>query len=284
MAVYEGNQQAQEHLLDSARNITQAFLHAPQITGRTVLRTAILTDEDLLPVIEILEEMAKVLGFVKVSADTYRKAYDAGHPPVLLLLGADVTQSELGWDCGACGFKTCGEFNKYAKKKRGVGRIFGGPSCNWKYFDYNVAASWACDAAARFHIENRIEGSSGLISMLLGYLPGCNVINGLPLGPCTDIWYYNRPAFQAEYEYWKQLVCTSIPQAVQPFAGTGVPMVKVEPEWWKHRRYIKVEDVPEYEAAGAQVQQNVGAVVAKHMEKVQANIKKLEGERMKKLD
>ena len=63
-----------------------------------------------------------------------------------------------------------------------------------------------------------------------------------------------------------------------------VPMVKVEPDWWKHRRYIKVEDVPEYEAAGAQVQQNVGAVVARHMEKVQANVKKLEGERMKKLD
>jgi hypothetical protein len=44
-----------------------------------------------------------------------------------------------------------------------------------------------------------------------------------------------------------------------------------------------VEEVPEYEAAGAQVQQNVGAVVMKHMDKVQANIKKLEGERMKKL-
>ena len=72
MAAYDGNREAQGHLLDVARNVVQAFLHAPQVTGRTALKTVILTREDLLPVIEILEEMATVLGFVKVSSEPYR--------------------------------------------------------------------------------------------------------------------------------------------------------------------------------------------------------------------
>ena len=86
MGVYDGSRQAQDHLFDVAKNVLQAFLHAPQITGRTVLRSVILTGEDVLPVIEVFEELAKVLSFIKISAELYRKTYDAGHPPVLLLL------------------------------------------------------------------------------------------------------------------------------------------------------------------------------------------------------
>ena len=208
MAVYDGAKEAQDHLLDAARGVVQAYMKAPQITGRVALKSVILTGDDLLPIMEMFDELGKIVNFINISAESYRKAYEAGQAPVLVLLGADVSKSELAWDCGSCGFKTCAEFNAFSKKNRGMGKIFGGPSCNWKYMDYNVAACWACDAASRLNIENRLEGSSGLISQILGYMADCSVVNGLPLGPCTDIWYYSRPSFKVEYDAWRQAILT----------------------------------------------------------------------------
>ena len=39
---------------------------------------------------------------------------------------ADLSKADLGWDCGACGFKTCGELIKHFRKKGGQGRVGAG--------------------------------------------------------------------------------------------------------------------------------------------------------------
>lgn len=63
----------------------------------------------------------------------------------LLVIGTDDTQSALGWNCGACGLKTCGDFNKHAKQNKDRGTAQGGPSCMWQLVDFGTSV---CTAAA----------------------------------------------------------------------------------------------------------------------------------------
>ena len=262
MPVYEGDKFAHERLLDIAGHVVQAALHAPQVTGYLELKTEILTGEEIEPIVDIFQEMAKVVKFVNLSSSAYSSYYKSGKGPVLVLMGADLSNSEMNWDCGACGFKTCVEFNKYARENRGLGEIWGGPSCNWKAFDYGMACVYACDAASRYDIDNRAEASSGLLSHLLGYLEGCTGFLGIPLGPCRETWWYNRPAFKFSYEDWKYLLATGLPHAMMPFVGTGKPPIKIKDRWWeKPQLFIKLEEDPEHMAQLQEVQQKVGGII-----------------------
>ena len=66
-------------------------------------------------------------------------AYDEGNPPVVLLLGADLTKSTSGWDCGACGFPTCAEFNRTASCITAWAFLSYGPSCMLNVLDIGIA-------------------------------------------------------------------------------------------------------------------------------------------------
>jgi len=87
MPKYDGNAYAQEGLLQVAQHCAQAALHAPQLTGKTEIKMEILTGEELKDFFTVQGEANK-RGAI-LSGETYKVAYDLGHPPVLLLIGAD---------------------------------------------------------------------------------------------------------------------------------------------------------------------------------------------------
>jgi len=89
MPLYDGNKLAQEGLLDVARHCAQAALHAPQLTGKTKVKIEIVAGDELKDFFS-LGSVAGKLG-ARLGGDTYRQAYDMGEPPVLMLIGADVT-------------------------------------------------------------------------------------------------------------------------------------------------------------------------------------------------
>ncbi len=89
MALYDGKKFAQEGLLQVAQHCAQAALHAPQLTGRTEVRMQVIEGEELEDYIAV-QDAANKLG-ARLSGETYKGAYRMGEPPVLLLIGADVT-------------------------------------------------------------------------------------------------------------------------------------------------------------------------------------------------
>jgi len=250
MAIYNGNKMAHEHLLNIANHCAQAALNAIQITGTVEIQTKILTDEDILPIIEIFEEIAKTEAYFMWNFQVYKAAYDAGTPPVLLLIGADLTQSETNWNCGACGFNSCLEFNKYSRENKKLGACYVGPVCNWRTIDYGIACDWACAAAHQYNIENRLQSSAGVVAYLLGHLENCSAVLGLPLGPCKGYWYYSYPAmnFKWSYEDWKKSVLHSVPVRFTGFTGGGRTKIKTSDEWWEKNMYLKVEEDLDYDA------------------------------------
>jgi formate dehydrogenase beta subunit len=89
MPLYDGKKFAQEGLLQVAQHCAQAALHAPQLIGKTEIKMEIIQGEEMEDYIKVQAEANK-LG-ARLSGETYAGAYKMGEPPVLLLIGADVT-------------------------------------------------------------------------------------------------------------------------------------------------------------------------------------------------
>ncbi len=276
MARYDGAQLAQESLLDVAGHVVHAIHKAPQITGRTEIRTEVLTGDDLIPVIEVMGSLAKIAQFIRWDYTVFKESYDSGNPPVLVLIGAGTTSAEMAWNCGACGFKTCAQFNKYAKENSGTGLVGGGPSCNWKVLDLGIACDWACAAAWQYSVDNRIQGSSGGAALMAGYLPGCSSILGLPLGPCRDMAWYTRETMNRKFSYedYRAAMMRSNPSLFTAFPGGGNPQVKSRDQWWDSPEFFRPETNPEAEEKLYTCLTEVAEIVEKYRDQVSARYRK----------
>lgn len=234
--IIDGRKLVHEKLLDTAAKCAQAAFKAPQTTGRLKLQVEVLTQEqEMLPIVEMFEVLGEIQPHAIQLANGYRKLFEAGEPPVIILFGADLTVSEMGWDCGACGFKTCAEFNKYAKQNRNFGVLGQGPSCNWKVLDFGTACSWACAAASQYNVENRIAIFEGAFANMLGYVDGVSYILALPLVSCRELWFYSRPAIDEgnfSYEWWQDYIRNFFPATFMPFATpSSIPRLKTRQDW-----------------------------------------------------
>jgi formate dehydrogenase beta subunit len=89
MPLYDGKKMAQEGLLQVAQHCAQATLHAPQLTGKTEIKMEIVAGEELKNYFSV-QDAGNKLG-ARFGGETYKAAYSMGEPPVLLLVGADVT-------------------------------------------------------------------------------------------------------------------------------------------------------------------------------------------------
>ncbi|MFZ5590313.1 MAG: DUF2148 domain-containing protein [Bacillota bacterium] len=242
MARYDGLKLSQDYLVNVAGHVVQAALKSSQLTGRLKIQAEVITGEDLWPIIELMGVMAKASQFVTWDYMTFKQNYDRGTPPVLVLLGADTISPLPGWNCGACGFATCGEFARYARENRAMGQVAYGPSCNWLILDLAIAADWACATAWQLNVDNRIQGSSGSAATMLGYLPGCSCILGLPLGPCREMVWYSREDMHHNFTYEDHLqtMFHTIPTHFLAFPGGGRPQFKAQSRWWEEAHFHAV--------------------------------------------
>ena len=236
MGIYDGRKLAHEKLLDTAAKCVQAALKAPQITGRLKLQIEVLTQkQEMLPIVEMFEVLGEIQPHMIQLANGYRRLFEAGEPPVMVLFGADLTVSEMGWDCGACGFKTCAEFNKYARENRSFGRVHQGPSCDWKAVDFGTACCWACAAASQYNVENRPAIFEGGFANMLGYVDGSSCVIALPLVACREHWFYSRPSIDEEtfsYEWWQDYIRNFVPATFMAFATpSSLPWLKTRQDW-----------------------------------------------------
>jgi uncharacterized ferredoxin-like protein len=258
MAVYEGYEAANEHMLEVAKACAAAAAKAQTLTGRLNLRMEILTGEDLEPMIQVLETLGKTSAFQLQDATAFRAYKNDGVLPPVLLLGADLTQPPL-WNCGGCGFPTCGEYLKYVSKNKGVGIGAYGPSCLWKVIDLGIACDHACACAAQHRAEARIMFSIGAVSMFLGRLEGCSFLLGLPIGPVGQNRWFDRMPWTKVINYEQRMMTqlSGAPNLFFAFSGGGKPILKTKPRWWEEPTFMKVEKDEVFMEAMAQGQADV---------------------------
>lgn len=194
----------------------------------------------IIPIIEVMGQLAKVSQFIRWDYITLKENYEAGNPPILVLIGADSTVSDMAWNCGACGFATCKEFNAYTKENRGQGLVSEGPNCNWKVLDLGIACDWAAAAAWQHNVDNRVQGSTGSAAATLGYLPGSSAILGISLGPCKELVWYSREVMNKKFSYEDHIntMLRTLPTNFLAFAGGGKPTLKTKDQWWEENTFL----------------------------------------------
>lgn len=271
-----GTQYCQDHLLEVAKSIVLAIHKAPQITGKTKIEAEILWGEDIEPIIEVLGPVASLVRYVQWDYETIKSCYDRGESPIIISIGAKVNRSNLGWNCGACGWDTCAEFNAYSKDQGGGGQL-GGPSCNWKILDYAIACDWACAAAMQHKVDNRIMGSLGFALQALNYLPNSDVKLAIALGPPRDLVYYSREDMHKKFTYEddKMDIMRCVPNMFTAFPGGGNPMYKSKDDWWAPPEFLNVEySELAMEALQKVLYEEIPEIVVKYADQIEARYKK----------
>jgi NADPH-dependent glutamate synthase beta subunit-like oxidoreductase len=154
--------------------------------------------------------------------------------------------NEVGFNCGACGFKTCREavvFHQNRLNETGGepwGWLMKGPSCIWRLTEYGIAVDWAAAAAHRHNIESRVAMIPGTAFMRMGYLPDCTMIVVVPLGPCKERWYFEPSSGREDFRSFAMARRAQMLQ-YSPlwlrFTGPGRDFprrgMKTKDDWWR---------------------------------------------------
>ncbi len=189
MSLIGPSEAEKEAVLTAAKLIMAAITTAPKGRGVSEVTSALLLDEEKERLARSMEEQnsRKVapVGFFKRDAQNVRKA------AAVLLIGVKGTnpkKPETPFNCGACGYPSCGAMMKSSKKK---GEDFVGPLCAFQVMDLGIALGVAAKMAGSLNIDNRMMYSAGAAAMNLGFL-NADLIIALPLSVSEKNIFFDR--------------------------------------------------------------------------------------------
>lgn len=280
MAVIDINTKAErQRILDDIARQAAAAAQGSQKMTNISLKSVILNGDDITNIKDALLQLCGDDGRLNMYMYGDWKALDElqknDEAFSMLIIGADATQSSLAWNCGACGFKTCGEFNKWAKENKGRGTAQGGPSCMWQLIDFGGAVCAAAASVYESGVSTRIHTSFGAMAMACGYIDAMQAL-GITIGPWKygtwDEWY-NRPRMKGTFNMddIQTDLMRCYPTLFAGFNGRGRPLAKTDIGWQTKGIYFKAEFDEEYEnkrkAAGAKFGAKAAEIRAKLAEK-----------------
>ena len=157
---------------------------APKGGGKDFIVQKIISGKQLAALANAMENYAA--SCVENKAFIGRDGGNIRNSDALLLIGVKNTQpSRL--DCGACGYKTCGE----CMSKVRPGAEFTGPVCAMRLIDLGVALGSAAKTASMLNADNRIMYSVGAVAVKTGLIDA-DIALGIPVSVSGKNIYYDR--------------------------------------------------------------------------------------------
>ena len=158
-----------------AEAVMVAARTAPKAKGRDLVEIAMLTDED----IERLSNM-----MLEVSAETglkflLRDAANILQAQALLLIGTRNPDEVCALNCGYCGSATC------AEKPSEV-------PCVMNAIDVGIAIGAACSKIADLRLDSRVLFSAGWVAKRMGVLEGADLVFAIPLSSSSKSPFFDR--------------------------------------------------------------------------------------------
>ena len=158
-----------------AEAVMVAARTAPKAKGRDLVEIAMLTDED----IERLSNM-----MLEVSAETglkflLRDAANILQAQALLLIGTRNPDEVCALNCGYCGSATC------AEKPHEV-------PCVMNAIDVGIAIGAACSKIADLRLDSRVLFSAGWVAKRMGVLEGADLVFAIPLSSSSKSPFFDR--------------------------------------------------------------------------------------------
>jgi uncharacterized ferredoxin-like protein len=182
--IIESKNGERDAILEAAKLMLIAARTAPKSGGIDDVLTIIVYGKKKDAIAEKMEEIAeqrKIEGFK-------RDAKNVRDSEAVILIGVRGGKS-FGFQCGACGYKSCKEFEETEKK---FGQDFFGPTCIFKALDLGIALGSAAKTASILDIDNRIMYRVGTAALKLKLLPEATVIMGIPMSAKGKNIYFDR--------------------------------------------------------------------------------------------
>ncbi|MBO5957231.1 MAG: ferredoxin [Bacteroidales bacterium] len=162
-----------ENIKDIANKLMAAARTAPKARGIDNLVLAVATDDTIVTIAEKMKQLA----IERDMAFLNRDAENILNCGAVILFGMKI--SPLGLNCGACGFKACGD------KPKNV-------PCFFNANDLGIAIGSAASLAADFRIDSRVMFSVGQAVLALNLLPECSMVLALPLSVSRKSIFFDR--------------------------------------------------------------------------------------------
>jgi len=202
---------------------------------------------------------------------------------------------QVGFDCGACGFKTCREavVNCQNRLNETGGEPWGwlmkGPSCIWRAMELGISIDWAAAAAHTLNVESRVGMIPAMAFMRMGYMEGCTLVTVLPLGPCRERWYFSPGTGREDYrsaEMERRAVMLQYPPLWMRFTGPGRDLgrrgINVQDRWWDPP-YTRLEIVEDDKWGNAVLDRDYSIFVAADEIRKKKKIRRLNLPRIKQI-
>jgi uncharacterized ferredoxin-like protein len=173
-----------EAIVEVAKLMLVSGRTAPKSGGIDDILTLITCGGDKNAIAEQMEQMGaeRRLGGFKRDAKNVRDS------EAIVLIGVRGNKS-FGLNCGACGCKTCREFQA---KRLEIGNDFAGPTCLFKALDLGLALGSAAKTASILNVDNRIMYRVGTAALKLGMLSEATVIIGIPVSVKGKSIFFDR--------------------------------------------------------------------------------------------
>jgi uncharacterized ferredoxin-like protein len=171
-------------LLESAKLMMVSARTAPKSAGIDDIVTLIVYGKEKDAIADEMEHIARdraLEGF-------RRDAKNVRDSEAVILIGVKGGRS-FGSNCGACGYRTCEEFDKTRKVR---GEDFLGPTCLFKSLDLGIALGSATRTAGLLNVDNRIMYRVGTAALRLKVLEEATVLIGIPVSAKGKNIYFDR--------------------------------------------------------------------------------------------
>ena len=173
--IYNERDMRAETVKRLAEAVMVAARTAPKAKGRDLVEIAMLTDED----VERLSDM-----MLKVSQETglkflLRDAANILQSQALLLIGTRNVAEVCALNCGYCGFSTCSAKPDYVP-------------CAMNAIDVGIAVGAACSKIADYRLDSRVLFSAGWVAKRMGVLSECDLVFAIPLSSSSKSPFFDR--------------------------------------------------------------------------------------------
>jgi uncharacterized ferredoxin-like protein len=184
MPILDGREQERKGVIETANLMVVSARTAPKSGGVDDILTAIVYGAEVKALAADMER----LGVERKIERWSKQAQEIKGSEVIVLVGVRGTKRYVT-NCGACGYKSCDDFEKAEKK---LGQDFEGPTCIFKALDLGIAVCSAVKTASLLNVDNRIFYRIGAAAKRLNYLPEASLIMGIPLSSEGKNPYFSR--------------------------------------------------------------------------------------------
>ncbi len=212
MAVKEYGELVQSGLDNIVEMMAVAAQTSFRFSNRNTIKVVSLDKESM----EEVAEYAYSLGDMSpLAARDGRFLKELIKEPSSLLIFGDKRKSDLNYDCGACGYRTCKELNQ-AEEIESLTSI--GPSCQFKNISLNVAVNAAASLAWRMGLQCRVFSTLAMGAFALEMIEDVHIVSSVAVSAAKVDPFFDRHKYWTK-EHWQDSFDKEFPTFTRGFIG-----------------------------------------------------------------